>query len=105
MAHSKTRANDGKITYPPGVKEISDKISKEEMVRRLKVSKHVTCNSMMFIVYNIQWSYYSIFYLKGCRIYFLLDKTFSVLGRRNLLATVPSVECFLEITDPDIFES
>ncbi|XP_030331664.1 sister chromatid cohesion protein PDS5 homolog B isoform X5 [Strigops habroptila] len=36
MAHSKTRANDGKITYPPGVKEISDKISKEEMVRRLK---------------------------------------------------------------------
>ena len=38
MAHSKTRTNDGKITYPPGVKEISDKISKEEMVRRLKVS-------------------------------------------------------------------
>lgn len=37
MAHSKTRTNDGKITYPPGVKEISDKISKEEMVRRLKV--------------------------------------------------------------------
>uniref|UniRef100_A0A8C3CTS2 PDS5 cohesin associated factor B n=1 Tax=Cairina moschata TaxID=8855 RepID=A0A8C3CTS2_CAIMO len=30
-------ANDGKITYPPGVKEISDKISKEEMVRRLKM--------------------------------------------------------------------
>uniref|UniRef100_A0A8C0VPC8 PDS5 cohesin associated factor B n=1 Tax=Cyanistes caeruleus TaxID=156563 RepID=A0A8C0VPC8_CYACU len=29
--------NDGKITYPPGVKEISDKISKEEMVRRLKM--------------------------------------------------------------------
>lgn len=40
MAHSKTRTNDGKITYPPGVKEISDKISKEEMVRRLKVSGH-----------------------------------------------------------------
>lgn len=39
MAHSKTRTNDGKITYPPGVKEISDKISKEEMVRRLKVSE------------------------------------------------------------------
>uniref|UniRef100_A0A8C5UVH0 PDS5 cohesin associated factor B n=1 Tax=Microcebus murinus TaxID=30608 RepID=A0A8C5UVH0_MICMU len=37
MAHSKTRTNDGKITYPPGVKEISDKISKEEMVRRLKM--------------------------------------------------------------------
>ncbi|KAJ8256458.1 hypothetical protein COCON_G00186100 [Conger conger] len=37
MAHSKTRATDGKITYPPGVKEISDKISKEEMVRRLKM--------------------------------------------------------------------
>lgn len=38
MAHSKARATDGKVTYPPGVKEISDKISKEEMVRRLKVS-------------------------------------------------------------------
>ncbi|XP_041088955.1 sister chromatid cohesion protein PDS5 homolog B isoform X2 [Polyodon spathula] len=37
MAHSKARASDGKITYPPGVKEISDKISKEEMVRRLKM--------------------------------------------------------------------
>ncbi|CAH2225092.1 sister chromatid cohesion PDS5 homolog B isoform X1 [Pelobates cultripes] len=37
MAHSKAKANDGKITYPPGVKEISDKISKEEMVRRLKM--------------------------------------------------------------------
>uniref|UniRef100_A0A671NUE2 Sister chromatid cohesion protein PDS5 homolog B-like n=1 Tax=Sinocyclocheilus anshuiensis TaxID=1608454 RepID=A0A671NUE2_9TELE len=37
MAHSKNRATDGKITYPPGVKEISDKISKEEMVRRLKM--------------------------------------------------------------------
>ncbi|MBN3314043.1 PDS5B protein, partial [Atractosteus spatula] len=37
MAHSKARATDGKITYPPGVKEISDKISKEEMVRRLKM--------------------------------------------------------------------
>lgn len=43
MAHSKTRTNDGKITYPPGVKEISDKISKEEMVRRLKVSKIGFC--------------------------------------------------------------
>lgn len=37
MAHSKARVTDGKVTYPPGVKEISDKISKEEMVRRLKV--------------------------------------------------------------------
>ncbi|CAI9557230.1 unnamed protein product [Staurois parvus] len=37
MAHSKAKGNDGKITYPPGVKEISDKISKEEMVRRLKM--------------------------------------------------------------------
>ncbi|TNN54712.1 Sister chromatid cohesion protein PDS5 B [Liparis tanakae] len=36
MAHSKARVTDGKVTYPPGVKEISDKISKEEMVRRLK---------------------------------------------------------------------
>ena len=39
MAHSKARAADAKVTYPPGVKEISDKISKEEMVRRLKVSE------------------------------------------------------------------
>ncbi|XP_061658369.1 sister chromatid cohesion protein PDS5 homolog B [Syngnathoides biaculeatus] len=37
MAHSKARATDGKVTYPQGVKEISDKISKEEMVRRLKL--------------------------------------------------------------------
>ncbi|XP_055492825.1 sister chromatid cohesion protein PDS5 homolog B isoform X1 [Leucoraja erinacea] len=37
MAHTKSKANDGKIIYPPGVKEISDKISKEEMVRRLKM--------------------------------------------------------------------
>ncbi|CAB1458213.1 unnamed protein product [Pleuronectes platessa] len=37
MAHSKARAAEGKVTYPPGVKEISDKISKEEMVRRLKM--------------------------------------------------------------------
>ncbi|XP_078513287.1 sister chromatid cohesion protein PDS5 homolog B [Lissotriton helveticus] len=37
MSHSKSKTNDGKITYPPGVKEISDKISKEEMVRRLKM--------------------------------------------------------------------
>ncbi|XP_049599088.1 sister chromatid cohesion protein PDS5 homolog B isoform X2 [Syngnathus scovelli] len=37
MAHSKARAADGKVAYPPGVKEISDKISKEEMVRRLKM--------------------------------------------------------------------
>uniref|UniRef100_A0A667YBA9 PDS5 cohesin associated factor B n=1 Tax=Myripristis murdjan TaxID=586833 RepID=A0A667YBA9_9TELE len=34
---AQTRAADGKVTYPPGVKEISDKISKEEMVRRLKM--------------------------------------------------------------------
>uniref|UniRef100_A0A8C5R541 PDS5 cohesin associated factor B n=1 Tax=Leptobrachium leishanense TaxID=445787 RepID=A0A8C5R541_9ANUR len=38
MAHSKAKSTaDVKITYPPGVKEISDKISKEEMVRRLKM--------------------------------------------------------------------
>ena len=64
MAHSKTRANDGKITYPPGVKEISDKISKEEMVRRLKVSeqfvytflkvilKPQNCTSAYFFIIN-----------------------------------------------------
>ncbi|KAF3840939.1 hypothetical protein F7725_006801 [Dissostichus mawsoni] len=44
MAHSKARVTDGKVTYPPGVKEISDKISKEEMVRRLKVS---VCSSRL----------------------------------------------------------
>lgn len=43
MAHSKARVTDGKVTYPPGVKEISDKISKEEMVRRLKVSESSPC--------------------------------------------------------------
>ncbi|KAJ8342625.1 hypothetical protein SKAU_G00325530 [Synaphobranchus kaupii] len=37
MAHPKARVPDGKVTYPPGVKEISDKVSKEEMVRRLKM--------------------------------------------------------------------
>jgi sister-chromatid-cohesion protein PDS5 len=31
-------AGDGKIVYPPGVKEITDKISNDEMVKRLKVS-------------------------------------------------------------------
>lgn len=60
MAHSKTRANDGKITYPPGVKEISDKISKEEMVRRLKVSKQVIACRWKFIVKDVQWSCYYI---------------------------------------------
>ncbi|XP_061103891.1 sister chromatid cohesion protein PDS5 homolog B-like isoform X2 [Conger conger] len=37
MAHPRPRVPDGKVTYPPGVKEISDKVSKEEMVRRLKM--------------------------------------------------------------------
>lgn len=50
MAHSKNRATDGKITYPPGVKEISDKISKEEMVRRLKVR-----NNLSFIKVETVW--------------------------------------------------
>lgn len=54
MAHSKTRTNDGKITYPPGVKEISDKISKEEMVRRLKVSK------IIIIIFYICLEYESV---------------------------------------------
>lgn len=30
-------AGDGKIVYPPGVKEITDKISNDEVVKRLKV--------------------------------------------------------------------
>lgn len=30
-------AGDGKIIYPPGVKEITDKISNDEVVKRLKV--------------------------------------------------------------------
>ncbi|CAL8333941.1 unnamed protein product, partial [Lota lota] len=30
-------AGDGKIVYPPGVKEITDKISNDEMVKRLKM--------------------------------------------------------------------
>lgn len=60
MAHSKTRTNDGKITYPPGVKEISDKISKEEMVRRLKVSK-ITC---LLPVWSTLWkSHWAVLFL------------------------------------------
>lgn len=51
MAHSKARAADGKVTYPPGVKEISDKISKEEMVRRLKVSFSLPFCHSLFIVW------------------------------------------------------
>lgn len=51
MAHSKARAADGKVTYPPGVKEISDKISKEEMVRRLKVSVFLSFCQNLFIVW------------------------------------------------------
>lgn len=52
MAHSKARAADGKVTYPPGVKEISDKISKEEMVRRLKVSPFMSfCLRCIISVY------------------------------------------------------
>uniref|UniRef100_A0A3B3RQD6 Sister chromatid cohesion protein PDS5 homolog A n=1 Tax=Paramormyrops kingsleyae TaxID=1676925 RepID=A0A3B3RQD6_9TELE len=35
MAHQK--AAEGKITYPPGVKEITDKISNDEVVKRLKM--------------------------------------------------------------------
>lgn len=31
-------AGDGKIIYPMGVKEITDKISNDEVVKRLKVS-------------------------------------------------------------------
>lgn len=59
MAHSKARVTDGKVTYPPGVKEISDKISKEEMVRRLKVS--VCCcsvSSVCCVVGHITGSLY-----------------------------------------------
>lgn len=32
-------AADGKIAYPPGVKEITDKITTDEMIKRLKVSR------------------------------------------------------------------
>lgn len=54
MAHSKARVTDGKVTYPPGVKEISDKISKEEMVRRLKVSiSFIFCCSHVSFVYSV----------------------------------------------------
>lgn len=39
---------DGKIIYPPGVKEITDKITNDEVVKRLKVSaaKGVLVTSM-----------------------------------------------------------
>uniref|UniRef100_A0A8C9SKZ6 PDS5 cohesin associated factor A n=1 Tax=Scleropages formosus TaxID=113540 RepID=A0A8C9SKZ6_SCLFO len=35
--HSHQRAADAKVTYPPGVKEITDKISNDEVVKRLKM--------------------------------------------------------------------
>lgn len=59
MAHSKARVTDGKVTYPPGVKEISDKISKEEMVRRLKVSVFLffklnsACSAAAVLLFNV----------------------------------------------------
>lgn len=34
---------DGKIAYPPGVKEITDKITTDEMIKRLKVSVGAAC--------------------------------------------------------------
>lgn len=38
---------DGKIAYPPGVKEITDKITTDEMIKRLKVS------------FGMEWSHLS----------------------------------------------
>lgn len=35
---------DGKIAYPPGVKEITDKITTDEMIKRLKVSDWTQCS-------------------------------------------------------------
>lgn len=66
MAHSKTRANDGKITYPPGVKEISDKISKEEMVRRLKVSIELSRFLQVHWQQNIKLSHDTFHTLQVC---------------------------------------
>lgn len=39
-------AGDGKIIYPLGVKEITDKISNDEVVKRLKVSAKVVTNAI-----------------------------------------------------------
>lgn len=91
MAHSKTRANDGKITYPPGVKEISDKISKEEMVRRLKVSMQVTVCRFKFPVYSISDPITPFLCLQGLFTYFFPSGfTLSVLSRKKLLPVVPT---------------
>jgi len=39
-------AGDGKITYPLGVKEITDKITNDEVVKRLKVRAKVVTNAI-----------------------------------------------------------
>lgn len=41
---------DGKIAYPPGVKEITDKITTDEMIKRLKVSVWTEHSLKTFVV-------------------------------------------------------
>lgn len=43
-------AGDGKIIYPPGVKEITDKITNDEVVKRLKVNLSNNLISTVFLV-------------------------------------------------------
>lgn len=40
---------DGKIAYPPGVKEITDKITTDEMIKRLKVSLWTECPHLVCV--------------------------------------------------------
>lgn len=47
-------AGDGKIIYPPGIKEITDKISNDEVVKRLKVKDNPLLPSTMLSKWNLQ---------------------------------------------------
>lgn len=46
---------DGKIIYPPGVKEITDKISNDEVVKRLKV-RTLSCSSSCQICIGVSFA-------------------------------------------------
>lgn len=76
MAHSKNRATDGKITYPPGVKEISDKISKEEMVRRLKVGGNLKSGS------DVKLRHLGAFV---CFLFYTMSRTFAIAREAYLV--------------------
>lgn len=62
---------DGKIAYPPGVKEITDKITTDEMIKRLKVRVWVDdlcsgwlCDSCFIGLLNLAFGVFSNKFLK-----------------------------------------